>query len=658
MTLPTVETHIPMILAPAGSRLSFLAAVEAGADAVYCGLKQFSARMEAKNFGLEEMARLIGFARSRKVRVHVAFNTLLKPDETETALRLLDTLNRAAPPDAIIFQDLAVPVLARQVGYAGELHLSTLGNASFPGAVGTLTRLGINQLVIPRELNIDEIRRMAEACPREMGLETFIHGALCYGVSGRCYWSSYLGGKSSLRGRCVQPCRRLYSQSGAGQRLFSCMDLSLDALVKVLRQIPQIRTWKIEGRKKGPHYVYYTVSAYRMLRDEGDDSRIRKAAMDLLSRSLGRPGTHYHFLPQRPYNPVEGVETGSGFLLGRVKGPPSGPFFNPRGELLPGDVLRVGYEDSPGHRIHRVSRGVPARGRYQLGSGGSRAVAAGTPVFLVDRREPALADALKRQESAFEATPEPDVSPSGLKLKLPRGGRKRARQRTLILGRSTPRAAGDAQTGVWVSGESLDRIAGKRCGRVWWTLPPVIWPEEEEACARAIDTILRRGGSRFILNQPWQLCFFEGKKSQEVWAGPFCNAANGISLQILADLGFTGAVVSPELASGDLLALPAESPLPLGIVVFGSWPLCISRVVSDRLDVAKSFSSPKGEQAWVRRYGGTYWVFPTWQIDLRNERQRLHKAGFELWVEMIEPLPKGVRIKPRPGKWNWDIGLD
>ena len=108
---------------------------------------------------------------------------------------------------------------------------------------------------------------MAAQCPDDLGLEVFVHGALCYAVSGRCYWSSYLGGKSGLRGRCVQPCRRFYHQKSQNGRFFSCYDLSIDVLVKVMLDIPAIHAWKIEGRKKGPHYVYYTTRAYQLLRD-------------------------------------------------------------------------------------------------------------------------------------------------------------------------------------------------------------------------------------------------------------------------------------------------------------------------------------------------------------------------------------------------------
>ncbi|MEJ2040995.1 MAG: U32 family peptidase, partial [Desulfosarcinaceae bacterium] len=238
----------PEILAPAGNREAFLAALAAGADAVYCGLKSFSARMAAKNFTLEELAGLRELAGRQKARVYLTLNTLVKPDELSVLGRQLDQVNRCVKPDALIVQDLGVIQLARQVGYKGEIHLSTLANVTLAQALPQLSKtFGVQRVVLPRELSVDEIKLMAESCPSDLGLELFVHGALCYGVSGRCYWSSFLGGKSGLRGRCVQPCRRRYTQKQTRGRLFSCQDFSLDVLIKTLASIPQVRAWKIEG---------------------------------------------------------------------------------------------------------------------------------------------------------------------------------------------------------------------------------------------------------------------------------------------------------------------------------------------------------------------------------------------------------------------------
>ena len=208
------DKHLPLILSPAGNKDSFFAAVSAGADAVYCGLKSFSARMEAKNFTVEELAKLTMLARDKGVKVYLTFNSLLRPQEIDQAGKLLSIISRFIKPDALIIQDLAVMRLALLAGFSGEIHLSTLSSVSCSRALKAVhDKLRINCIVLPRELNTDEVKELVAECPDNMGLEIFVHGALCYGVSGRCYWSSYLGGKSGLRGLCVQPCRRLYAQN-------------------------------------------------------------------------------------------------------------------------------------------------------------------------------------------------------------------------------------------------------------------------------------------------------------------------------------------------------------------------------------------------------------------------------------------------------------
>ena len=468
----------PLILAPAGNKASFLAALAAGTDAIYCGLKQLSARMEAKNFTLEELAGLTDLAHGKGARVFVTINTLIKPAELDQAGKLLDDLNRRVHPDALIIQDPAVIELAHQTGFSGELHLSTLANCGFSAALSLISRIrGITRVVLPRELNIDEIKQLADACPEKIGLEIFVHGALCYGVSGRCYWSSFLGGKSGLRGRCVQPCRRLYSQEGFSKRYFSCQDLSLDVLVKVLNSIPAIKGWKIEGRKKGPHYVYYTVRAYRMLRDHSQDPRVKKEALDLLSLALGRSGTHYGFLSQRPLNPIQTEnQTGSGLLLGRVSREGNRSFVGLKQDLFPGDVLRIGYEDEAWHTTLKVNNHIASATRFYLPPGHQQKPQQGVPVFLTDRREPDLFEKMNRLEAEIKKSPQKDWPPSRFRASLPRIQTNKLPSVDQNVYRQLSKyGRGREEIGVWLSSETSQKGLSNR--NIWWWLPRPSGPE-------------------------------------------------------------------------------------------------------------------------------------------------------------------------------------
>ncbi len=654
----------PQILAPAGDRNAFLAAIAAGADVIYCGLKIFSARMEAGNFGMEELSRLNALARNRDVKVHVAFNTLVKQGETDKVRRLLTKLNKYVHPHALIIQDPAVAALAREIDFKGELHLSTLANCTFPMGLAAAKQMGFSKVVLPRELSIDEIKTMADKVPDGMDLEVFIHGALCYGVSGRCYWSSWFGGRSSLRGRCVQPCRRMYRQKNNRQRYFSCLDLSADVLTKVLKEIPRVTTWKIEGRKKSSHYVFYTVKAYKLLRDHGHDPQEKKRALAFLAYALGRPATHYNLLSQRPQNPLQKeTETGSGLFIGRVK-QGDAPQIITREPLLKGDLLRIGYEEDRGHLIQRITRSIPNKGTLVLKPGKGIRPAKGAPAFIVDRREPevnALIQDLAQQLEKFSA---PDITPM-ISQEDPMTPRESTHAfvdnndpvRDITLFRSPPVGRIPGTIARWLDLQTVKKESGKKVKQTWWFLPPVLWPGEEKELIMAIDLARERHARHFVLNIPWQITLFDAPDKLNLWAGPFCNIANDRHIHMLREMGFSGAIVSPELTRDDVLSLPSASPLPLGMVLEGNWPLAISRIISPDMSQDLPFLSPMGEPAWISKRDNNYWIFPGWRLNFAPMKEILFQAGYRYFITMEEPVNKEISLKKRPGLWNWDLTL-
>lgn len=661
-------------MAPAGDRSSFLAAVAAGADAIYLGLKHFSARMQAKNFGLGELATLVDYAHQRGVRVYVTMNVLLKPGDARAAGGLMDRLATMVKPDALIVQDLGLVALARQAGYQGEIHISTLANATHPTSLAVAKQLGATRVVLPRELNLDEVKLMAEACPEGLGLEIFVHGALCHCVSGRCWWSSFFGGKSGLRGRCVQPCRRLYRQGGSKskpERLFSCQDLSLDVLTKTLLDLPQVGSWKIEGRKKGPHYVYYVVTAYRMLRDNPGDATTRKTAMSLIEQALGRPTTHGVFLPQRPYPPVRPEqETASGMVAGQVKREPGGrAYIVTWTELMPGDLVRLGCEDDPWHQTIPLRRRIPKGGRLDIRFEGrplpGQMPPPKAPVFLIDRREPELMRLLAGMEKDLEKMTEPVEKEVSTFEPQPLVRSAKTRPVDMAVYRSLPKGAAKGgrgpDTAVWLERSSLLDVPRPVTARLWWWLPPVIWPAEDERYARLVAEALERGARNFVLGAPWQVGFFPDPTKVRLIAGPFCNMASGQTAAQYAELGMTGAFVSPELSGEELLALPGQSPIPLGIVVSGFWPLGITRILAEEVHTEEPILSPRREVAWVRKHGSNHWIYPGWELDITTHRAELDKAGYAWMAYIREPWPRFMDVEARANvrttEFNWTQGL-
>ncbi len=649
--------NIPKILAPAGDKNCFLAAIAAGADAIYCGLKIFSARMEADNFSIEELSGLTKLAKSKNIEVYIAFNSMIKESEQDKVFKILKKLCNYVDFDALIIQDLALIPLAKKAGFKKQFHLSTLANCTFPLGLQTAKKMGFKKVVIPRESTIDEMKEMALKVPEGVELEAFVHGALCYSISGRCYWSSWFGGKSSLRGRCVQPCRRIYEQKGAKKRHFSCTDFSSDVLVKILKQIPQITTWKIEGRKKSPHYVYYTVKAYQMLRD---DPKNKKIALSYLDYAMGRQFTHYNLLTQRQISPLEhSSETASGLFTGRIQNPPA-PFFITREALLPQDLLRIGFEDDKFHDIQKVTRAIPKKGKFFLSKKSKFRIKKGTPVHIIDRRGSELISLLKPLElelSNFDPLVIRPVKTSDKIDFLKKSNKPKNKIKYLSLSRgrfSKNVLTNKTESAVWISSQGY---SGPISSKNWFFLDPLLFPDEEKKCSGYITKAIKKGGKNFIINAFWQLALFNDPKKFNIWAGPFCNIANTMSIHLLKKNGLSGIIVSPELDQETFVSIAQNSELPLGIVTHGNWPLGISRIISNDLKLNQAFTSPMGEISWVSKHNNNYYIYPNWQLDLTAKEEQLKKAGFSLFIDMHENIPKGIKIKNRPGLWNWDLKL-
>ena len=173
-----------------------------------------------------------------------------------------------------------------------------------------------------------------------------------------------------------------------------------------------------------------------------------------------------------------------------------------------------------------------------------------------------------------------------------------------------------------------------------------------------VHQLLRQGARHFVCNAPWQRGFFPAPPdNMELLAGPFCNLANASALGMVAAMGFTGAFVSPELSRTDMLALPRQSPLPLGMVLSGYWPVGISRFGLLGVKANEAFVSPKGEPFWARHYGGTVWLYPAWPLDLTEKRQELASAGYSFFAHMDEHPPASVPQLERKSLFNWEVTL-
>jgi len=320
----------PELLAPAGDEDSLRAAVAAGADAVYFGLRGgFNARARADNFAIEELPRVFDFLHRKGVEGFVTFNTLVFDSELPVAEQALSAIARAGA-DAILVQDLGAARLARAVCPDLPLHASTQMTVSSPEAARIAAELGVTRIVLPRELSIEEIRRFAEGT--DLTLECFVHGALCVSWSGQCLTSEALQHRSANRGQCAQSCRMPYRLIVDGREelaraddhlayLLSPKDLAAYDLLPELIDAG-VSCFKIEGRMKGPEYVANVVEKYRRALDAAIEARpspLSARDEEELRYSFSRGFSHGFLRGGNHQELVHGLYPGHrGVLVGRV----------------------------------------------------------------------------------------------------------------------------------------------------------------------------------------------------------------------------------------------------------------------------------------------------------------------------------------------------
>lgn len=249
------------ILAPVGSAEMLVAAVRCGADAVYMGASAFHARRGSHSFSDEELREAVAYCHAHGTRVHITLNTLIREEEMEKALSVAKAAS-AAGADALIVQDVGLAARIHAAVPSLPLHASTQLSCHTPAGVKRLRDMGFSRVVLAREMTADEIKACAGlGCELEM----FVHGALCMSVSGQCYFSAMLGGRSGNRGACAQTCRLPFRPDGSLNKEQAALSLKDMSLLSHMADLPSLGvcSLKIEGRMKRPEYVAAAVTVYR-----------------------------------------------------------------------------------------------------------------------------------------------------------------------------------------------------------------------------------------------------------------------------------------------------------------------------------------------------------------------------------------------------------
>jgi len=277
-----METLKPELVSPAGDWSSLYSAVEAGCDAVYFGTKGMNMRAAAGNFDLLELKKVMRSLHEKSVKGYLTINTIAFDREMDKAKRILDEA-RSCGVDAVILWDMGILRLAAETGL--DIHLSTQASVSNMEAVRFYASLGVKRIVLARECTLEDIRGIIKGIRDEglgVSLETFIHGAMCVSISGRCFMSQEIFGRSANRGECLQPCRREYFIIDPDDKcryllgrdyVLSPRDLCTVAFIDELIEAG-IGAFKIEGRMRPPEYVGAVTSSYRKAIDAYYDGKL------------------------------------------------------------------------------------------------------------------------------------------------------------------------------------------------------------------------------------------------------------------------------------------------------------------------------------------------------------------------------------------------
>ncbi len=272
----------PELLAPAGDFPMLVAAVNAGADAVYFGLKEFSMRANAKNFTIKDLDKIEKICKPKKVKRYLTLNTIIYDNELKKLEKIIKKIKGKI--DAVICWDLSVIRLCKK--YKIPFHISTQASVSNSESAKFYKKLGAKRIVLARELNLKQIKQISKI----IDIEVFIHGAMCVSISGRCFTSQFLFNKSANRGECIHPCRRSYIvkdiQEGyelklENNKVLSAKDLCTLPFIEKLKQAG-ITSFKIEGRNRDPRYVDTVVKVYR----KALDKKLSKKEINQLLKEL------------------------------------------------------------------------------------------------------------------------------------------------------------------------------------------------------------------------------------------------------------------------------------------------------------------------------------------------------------------------------------
>ena len=485
----------PELLLPVGNIESLFAALEGGADAIYLGLKAFNARGRAANFTNSQFAAICKLATQKRVKVYVTLNTVIKNNELADLLDTLQFLSEQ-PIAGVIIQDWGVFSLMRRYFPKLVAHASTqMVNHNSVGANHS-QQIGFKRVVLARELTAKELQLIHQRTNIET--EVFVHGALCYSLSGLCLFSSYLGGAGANRGLCTQPCRRFYNCRGQKRTFFSMKDNQLISRIEELAQMG-VSSLKVEGRLKSGEYVNTVAQAYRKAIDG-------EAISDTVD-DLSRPKTQWFMGSSIAESIADNPNTG--LLIGKVTDCHDGTIiFTTIIELAKGNRLRVRTDADTDQNAFvldnfRVADGLcTAKGFRGNASAGTdiyltayRSQKFGTELPTAGHQEVRMPQAMKKNiigSIRKQLTTKPKAA-TIVRIDNLDWLQCAALQKADVVVVSLPMLK-------WQNLLTTNKISGSMLQKIWFELPPLVSETQIERVRKFCSALAQKGLNRFVLS--------------------------------------------------------------------------------------------------------------------------------------------------------------
>ncbi len=633
------------LLAPSGNIESFMAAVSAGADAVYVGLKDFSARAKAKNFSYKQLNDICCYAHEKNVKIFVAVNTLVKNSEIKNLLKSLEQIS-LSQADAIIVQDLGVAYLSKKYFPNIKLHASTqLTTHNSYGAIQA-KQMGFERAVLARELSFDEIKKIKNKSNIE--LEIFCHGALCFCVSGLCLFSSFIGGYSGNRGHCTQPCRRLWTIDGKNGYFLSPKDFQLADYIKQIKDAG-VTSLKIEGRLKSADYVSKVVKAYRMLIDCDETSyeQTLKSAKEILAFDYARQKTTFNFKTKSEdiFEPQKSKNIG--LYLGTVENKTSADFMlNAKHTLGLGDTIRIVDTKRDKNCVLKIGELVKEQNCYRI-KFENLYIENGFEVYKIadgktaeDWKIGRLED-LKKEDESIERKNNKSFNFSPIhpftKLTLPNLFLRINNIKWISLLKNIK-----AATVIKLSRNNIDTVKNfvsqKEIKDLYFELPPYIDEQDIKFYETFINCVINKKYNKFFINNISQIRMFNGKDAT-LCAGQYLYTLNSYSAEFLSKYKINVFVSSWEDDLANIKDLSKNLKNNLIVYLSGFPEVVISKMQFVKDIRNKNIKSVKDEFKVFSKDNENV-IIPKYPINLFNFKNDLSKVGinaFGVDLSYVEP---------------------